>query len=97
MRSNKYIQQQQGRRSMGGFIDLKWNQALKPLKKYGSRISSVKRCGRRSHPWNHKSERHFHKGNEQQHTLHKYHRLHDGIPPGFSEIKSQRSHIYYLC
>ena len=82
---------------MGGPSDLKSNQALKPQRKYGSQMSPVERCGCRPHPWNHKSERHIHEVNERQHTLQKSRRLHDGLPPGFSEIHSQRSLTYYSC
>ena len=40
----KNIQQQQDRRSIGGFSDLKGNQLSKPPRKYGSRMPSVERC-----------------------------------------------------
>ena len=82
---------------MGGFSYLKSNQALKPPIKFGLLMSPVERCERRLHPWNHKSEQNLHEGNERQHTLHKSQRLHDGIPPGVSEIQSQRFHTHYLC
>ena len=60
-------------------------------------MSSVKIYGCRSHPWNNKPKQHYHEGNEIQHTLQKYQRLHDGLPPGVSEIQSECSHINYLC
>ena len=81
---------------MGSFSDLKSNQSLKPQIKYGLRMSSVERCGCRQHPWNHKSDQHIHEGNERQHTLQNSQIIHDGLPPGFSEIQSQHFLTYYF-
>ena len=63
------IQRQQGRRSVGGFSDLKGYQTLKPPIKYVSRMPLVERFLRQPHSWNHQYERHFHEGNERQHAL----------------------------
>ena len=81
---------------MGSFRDLKSNQALEPQIKHGLQMSSFKRCGCQTYPWNNKPKRHLHKENERQHTLQKYQILHDGLSPGISEIQSQRSPTHYL-